>query len=456
MKKDLTCPHCGKVFQVDEAEYASIANQVKNKEFDAEVERRMAELHKRIQAEQELAKAKAEQEYQKKLAQKEVELQKQLIEIGDLKNQLKSIGTQKEAELTKALAEKDKEIVQLNSVIRDNDSKLQLAVIEEQKKAQDAAQSKDKEIAQLRLEKEQQIRAAQAKEAAQKEQFEAEIKSKQELIDYYKDFKTRMTTKMVGESLEQHCSNQYDQYIRPILPDAEFGKDNEVVEGTKGDFIFRYYVNGILCLSILFEMKNESDTKSVKHKNEDFLKKVNEDRIKKGCEYAVLVSLLEPDNEYYNTGIVSMESRYPKMYVIRPQFFVPLIQLLLGMAKNNLEDKIKLKESLEREVDITNFETELEGFKEDFGRNYRIASTKFKTAIDEIDKTIEHLQKIREALTGSENQLRLANGKAEDLTIKKLTRKNPTMKAKFEEARKAAAESVKEITDSNESDEEEV
>ena len=455
--KELKCPHCGQVFQVDEADYASIVSQVKNAEFDAEVERRLGELNERHKAEQELATAKTEQNYQTQLNKKQLELgaleaemerlkteatsRLELIkgekdaEIAQLKSQLERIEAQKQGELNLALSEKDKTIARLNATIEKNAAKLQLAVMEERTKAQQEVQDKEKEITQLRSDAELEKREAKIHEAALLKSHEEELRRKQELVDYYKDLKTRMSTKMVGETLEQHCSIEFEQYIRPMMPNAYFEKDNDAAEGSKGDFIFRDSEDGTEYISIMFEMKNEMDTTTTKHKNDDFLKKLDEDRKKKGCEFAVLVSLLEADNDLYNNGIVNKSHMYPKMYVIRPQFFVPFINLLVQTSKKSLEYKKQLILAQSKEVDVTNFENQLEDFKEKFGRNFRLASEKFHTAIDEIDKTIDHLQKVRKALVGSEDNLRLANDKAEGLTIRKLTYKNPTMKAKFDEAR---------------------
>lgn len=455
--KELKCPHCGQVFQVDEADYASIVSQVKNAEFDAEVERRLGELNERHKAEQELATAKTEQNYQTQLNKKQLELgaleaemerlkteatsRLELIkgekdaEIAQLKSQLERIEAQKQGELNLALSEKDKTIAQLNATIEQNAAKLQLAVMEERTKAQQEVQNKEREITQLRSDAELEKREAKIHEAALLKSHEEELRRKQELVDYYKDLKTRMSTKMVGETLEQHCSIEFEQYIRPMMPNAYFEKDNDAAEGSKGDFIFRDSEDGTEYISIMFEMKNEMDTTTTKHKNDDFLKKLDEDRKKKGCEFAVLVSLLEADNDLYNNGIVNKSHMYPKMYVIRPQFFVPFINLLVQTSKKSLEYKKQLILAQSKEVDVTNFENQLEDFKEKFGRNFRLASEKFHTAIDEIDKTIDHLQKVRKALVGSEDNLRLANDKAEGLTIRKLTYKNPTMKAKFDEAR---------------------
>lgn len=458
--KELKCPHCGQVFQVDEADYASIVSQVKNAEFDAEIERRIKELSERHKAEQELATTKTEQNYQAQLNKKQLEIgareaeierlktetASQLekvkgekdAEIERLKSQLASIETQKKGELNLALSEKDKTIAQLNATIEQSETRLQLAVMQERTKAQQTVQAKETEITQLRTAAELEKREAQIHEAALVKRHEDELRMKQEQVDYYKDLKTRMSTKMVGETLEQHCSIEFEQYIRPMMPNAYFDKDNDAADGTKGDFIFRDSEDGTEYISIMFEMKNEMDTTATKHKNDDFLKKLDEDRRKKGCEFAVLVSLLEADNDLYNNGIVNKSHLYPKMYVIRPQFFVPFINLLVQASKKSLEYKKQLILAQSKEVDVTNFENQLEEFKDRFGKNYRLASEKFHTAIDEIDKTIDHLQKVRKALVGSEDNLRLANDKAEGLTIRKLTYKNPTMKAKFEEARKVS------------------
>ena len=436
--KELKCPKCGNVFQVDEADYASIVSQVKNAEFDAEVSRRLSELHERHKAEQELATAKTEQSFQTQLNKKQLELGAKDAEIERLKSQLQSIEAEKKSELTSALAKKDQEIAQLNVTIAQNDSKLQLALMEERSKAQQTVQQKESEISSLRSAVELEKKEAKIHEAALIKQHEEQQRMMKEQVDYYKDLKTKMSTKMVGETLEQHCSIEFEQYIRPMMPDAYFAKDNDAADGTKGDFIFRDFEDGTEYISIMFEMKNEMDTTASKHKNDDFLKKLDEDRRKKGCEFAVLVSLLEADNDLYNNGIVNKSHLYPKMYVIRPQFFVPFINLLVQTSKKTLEYKKQLILAQSKEVDVTNFENQLEEFKDRFGKNFRLASEKFRTAIDEIDKTIDHLQKVRKALVGSEDNLRLANDKTEALTIRKLTYKNPTMKAKFEEARKVS------------------
>ncbi|MBO4370391.1 MAG: DUF2130 domain-containing protein [Paludibacteraceae bacterium] len=411
--RELKCPHCGNVFQVDEADYTSIVNQVRTAEFEAEVQ-------KTVKNEKDLALADARIKVQQMISDHQQKLGQKDSEIQLLKAQLEKIALQKQQEFTTELNKKEAEINQLRSVISGKDKDLQMAILTERQNAQDSLKEKKKELETLKI------------------TAESDKQRLQEQVDYYKDLKTKMSTKMVGETLEQHCSIQFEQYIRPMMPNAYFDKDNEAVDGTKGDFIFRDSENGVEYISIMFEMKNEMDTTSNKHKNEDFLKKLDEDRKKKGCEFAVLVSLLEADNELYNTGIVNKSHLYPKMYVIRPQFFVPFINLLVQASKKSLEYKQELMVMREKEIDVTNFENELAEFKDKFGKNYRIASEKFRSAIDEIDKTISHLQKVKDALTGSENNLRLASNKAEELTVKKLTRNNPTMKAKFDEARKNA------------------
>ena len=401
--KELKCPKCGSVFTVDEADYASIVSQVKNAEFHDEVERRLREMQERQKTEEELAVSKVEKKYQD------------------------------------ALSRKDLEISGLKSSVSESESKLRIAIMEEQRKAAESLQGKDKEIAELKASAEISRQKAVNYVNTQKEQYEAKLKMMQEQVDYYKDLKTKMSTKMIGETLEVHCSTQYNQMMRPLLPNAYFEKDNDASSGSKGDFIFRDYApDGTEYVSIMFEMKNEADETATKHKNEDFFKKLDADRRTKGCEFAVLVSLLEPDNELYNGGIVDVSYRYEKMYVIRPQFFLPIISLLVQTSKKSLEYKQQLAIAKSQFIDVTNFENQLLDFRDKFGRNYRLASEKFQTAIDEIDKSISHLQKIKDALIGSENNLRLANDKAEALTIKKLTQNNPTMADLFEKARKSS------------------
>lgn len=430
--KELTCPKCGSIFTVDEADYASIVNQVKNAEFKEEVERRLSELHQQAIAEQKAEVLKAEQKLQNELSYQKLQLSKKEAEIATLNEKLNGIAQSKQLEYKVELEQKEKVILELKSQIERNDDKLKIAISEEQGKAQQDLHSKNTEISELKSLISSQKSEATIRETNLKDGYELQLKQKQEMVDYYKDLKTKMSTKMVGETLEIHCNTEFNR-IRPMFPNAYFEKDNDASSGSKGDFIFRDSEEGTEYLSIMFEMKNEMDETATKHKNEDFLKKLDEDRRSKNCEYAVLVSLLEPDSELYNTGIVDMSHRYPKMYIIRPQFFIPLITLLVQTSKKSLEYKKALVEAQSQSVDITNFESQLNDFKDKFSNNYRLASEKFQTAIAEIDKSIDHLQKIKSALLGSENNLRLANDKADNLTIKRLTRGNPTMKAKFDE-----------------------
>lgn len=432
---ELVCPNCGKAFRVDEATYASILSQVKGAEFNAEVDRRIAELHRQQEAEEQARSAEAEKEHQNELFLKEKEITEKDSEIARLKAEIAASDDRKKLEINDAISRKEKEIADLKSAVGQGKNNLQIAVLEERQKAKDAVQAKDAEIARLKADAEVERSRTSLQEKSIREDYENRLKVAQEQVDYYKDLKARMSTKMVGESLEVHCSTIFNGEMRPMFPHAYFEKDNDASGGSKGDFIFRDYDGDTEYISIMFEMKNEMDETASKHKNEDFFKKLDADRTAKGCEYAVLVSLLEPDSELYNGGIVDVSYRYPKMYVIRPQFFKSMITLLVNAAKKTVSYQKELALTRAQNVDVTNFENQLLAFKDAFGRNYRIASEKFKAAIDEIDKSIAHLQKIKEALTGSENQLRLANDKAEDLTIKKLTRGNPTMKAKFDEAR---------------------
>lgn len=548
--KEIRCPKCQSVFQVDEADYASIVSQVKNAEFNDELNRRLEEVRKQYAAELKADVMKSEQTFGQQLSAKDLEIGEKNTEIERLKAQIDSMAQAKALELAEEmskkdqeiselkakiestaqakalelaeemskkdqeiselkakiestaqakalelagemnkkdqeiselkakiestaqakalelagemnkknqeiselkakiesmvqtnalelageLAKKDKEISELKSTISQSKDARHIAVLEEQQKAQDALKEKENKIVELTGMVSQQKNEAALRENNIKETYEIQLKKKQEEVDYYKDLKTRMSTKMVGETLEIHCSTEFNR-MRPLFPNAYFEKDNDASGGSKGDFIFRDYEDGFEYISIMFEMKNEMEQTATKHKNEDFLKKLDEDRRAKKCEFAVLVSLLEPESELYNTGIVDMSHRYPKMYVIRPQFFIPLITLLVQTSKKSIEYQRQLAIARSQSVDVTNFESRLNDFKEKFANNYRLASEKFKTAIDEIDKSITHLQKIKEALVGSERNLRLANDKADSLTIKKLTYNNPTMKEKFKEAR---------------------
>ena len=416
--KELKCPKCGSVFSVDEADYAFILGQVKNQEFEAELRRRMVEIDNRHKAEQQVEAAKKD------------------AEIAQLRSQLQTIAAQKDNERNLALAAKEQQITRLNATIEQHQSNLQIALLNKQRETQEIIQRKDSQIQQLKSDADLEKSQAQIRESELIKRHQHELQAKQELVEYYKDLKMRMSTKMVGETLEIHCSTLFNQLLRPVMPFAYFEKDNDATDGTKGDFIFRDSEGGTEYVSIMFEMKNEMDTTATKHKNEDFLKKLDEDRRKKNCEFAVLVSLLEPESELYNGGIVDMSHRYPKMYVIRPQFFIPLITLLVQTSKKSLEYKRQLLLAQSKEVDVTNFENKLLDFKTKFGRHYELASKKFDDAIKQIDDTIAKLLKVKENLLGSENNLRLANQDTEELTIRKLTYKNPTMKAKFDEARK--------------------
>lgn len=529
---EIKCPHCGKVFQVDERGFADILRQVRTAEFDKEIAQREGMLQEQNAQAVKLAVAKAQQDARAETAQRDAriaELETRLAaEKREREQAEKSSQIEHANELEAALAKKQAEIVQLQADVKklsaDHDAQNRIAKAEHERLLSDATAQRDAEIAalrqqissqesafkqqlesqvqqysqkiaadkaesarvaaeesaklqqtivaqkqqlesqtqQFRAEKElavsearavaerqrdelaaqvklQEARAAQ-EQAALREKMTNELAAKDELIKYkdeeiarVKEMKARLSTKMVGESLERHCETEFNKIRATAFPHAYFEKDNDVVDGTKGDFVFRETdpATGEEVVSIMFEMKNENDETRTKHKNEDFFAKLDSDRKKKGCEYAVLCTMLEPENELYNEGIVDVSYRYEKMYVIRPQFFIPIISILRNAALSALQYKTELAEVRNQNIDITNFENSMEDFKTKFARNYDLASRKFQTAIDEIDKTIDHLQKTKEALLGSERNLRLANDKAQDLTIKKLTRKNPTMKAKF-------------------------
>ena len=419
--KELKCPKCGSAFTVDEADYASIVNQIKNSEFESEVCKRIDELKAQQAAQEKVKEAQSREAFNAQMQKKQNELQAKEQELAILKDKLAGIEEKKKLEITHAvLVAKEQMKDDLNK------KESELAALRSKK---------DMEIAELRNQTTLSKSQSELEKKAIKEEYEAKLKVAQEQVDYYKDLKMKMSTKMIGETLEAHCSNVFELQMRPMFPNAYFGKDNDTVEGTKGDFIFRDSVDGTEYISIMFEMKNEADTTASKHKNEDFFKKLDEDRKKKGCEYAVLVSLLEQDSELYNSGIVDVSHKYPKMYVIRPQFFMPIITLLVNASKKSLEYKKELAIAKSQSVDITNFEEKLLKFKKGFGDNYRLASEKFQDAIKQIDNSIAALEKTKAALLGSERNLRIANDKAEDLTIRSLTYKNDTMKALFAEAR---------------------
>ncbi len=529
---EIKCPHCGKVFQVDERGFADILRQVRTAEFDKEIAQREGMLQEQNAQAVKLAVAKAQQDAQAETAQRDAriaELETRLAaEKREREQAEKSSQLEHANELEAALAKKQAEIVQLQADVKklsaDHDAQNRIAKAEHERLLSDATAQRDAEIAalrqqissqesafkqqlesqvqqysqkiaadkaesarvaaeesaklqqtivaqkqqlesqtqQFRAEKELAVSEARAAAERQRDELAAQVKlqeaqaaqeraalrekmtnelaAKDELIKYkdeeiarVKEMKARLSTKMVGESLERHCETEFNKIRATAFPHAYFEKDNDVVDGTKGDFVFREAdpATGEEVVSIMFEMKNENDETRTKHKNEDFFAKLDSDRKKKGCEYAVLCTMLEPENELYNEGIVDVSYRYEKMYVIRPQFFIPIISILRNAALSALQYKTELAEVRNQNIDITNFENSMEDFKTKFARNYDLASRKFQTAIDEIDKTIDHLQKTKEALLGSERNLRLANDKAQDLTIKKLTRKNPTMKAKF-------------------------
>ena len=436
--KELKCPKCGNVFSVDEADYATIVSQVRNVEFEEELHRRLEELKGRQEAEQKAKEAVTREDFGRKIQSKELEISRKDQEISQLKSQLKGFEDMKALELSNALAAKELVITGLKSDISRSAADKENAVLRAKDEMKEVIGAKEKEIADLRTRNTLAHSQSELEKKAIKEEYEAKLRLAQEQVDYYKDMKIKMSTKMVGESLEAHCSTIFNGTMRPMFPNAYFEKDNDASGGSKGDFIFRDYEDGMEYVSIMFEMKNEMEDTAHKHRNEDFFKKLDADRTAKKCEYAVLVSLLEPENELYNNGIVDVSYRYPKMYVIRPQFFMPLITLLVNASKKSIDYQRELAIARSQSVDVTNFEAKLVEFKEKFGNNYRLASEKFRKAIDEIDKSIAALQKTKDALLSSENNLRLANDKAEALTIKKLTHKNPTMKAKFEEARAAS------------------
>lgn len=544
---EIKCPHCGKVFQVDERGFADILRQVRTAEFDKEIAQREGMLQEQNAQAVKLAVAKAQQDAQAETAQRDAriaELETRLAaEKREREQAEKSSQIEHANELEAALSKKQAEIVQLQADVKklsaDHDAQNRIAKAEHERLLSDATAQRDAEIAalrqqissqesafkqqlesqvqqysqkiaadkaesarvaaeesaklqqtivaqkqqlesqtqQFRAEKELAVSEARAAAERQRDELAAQVKlqeaqaaqeraalrekmtnelaAKDELIKYkdeeiarVKEMKARLSTKMVGESLERHCETEFNKIRATAFPHAYFEKDNDVVDGTKGDFVFRETdpATGEEVVSIMFEMKNENDETRTKHKNEDFFAKLDSDRKKKGCEYAVLCTMLEPENELYNEGIVDVSYRYEKMYVIRPQFFIPIISILRNAALSALQYKTELAEVRNQNIDITNFENSMEDFKTKFARNYDLASRKFQTAIDEIDKTIDHLQKTKEALLGSERNLRLANDKAQDLTIKKLTRKNPTMKAKFD-ALKEGENALPETTD---------
>ena len=409
--QEIKCPNCGQVFQVDESGYAQIVQQVRDKEFERELGRREQEIRQQKDNDLALARMQQTQNFEAELAKIRNLLAGKTLEIEQLKAQIGKAETEKKLAVAEAVQEKDREL-----------------------------SDKGAEIAKLQNDLALRQKESALRETNLLEKHRDELKLREEEIERLKDFKARQSTKMVGESLEQHCLNEFNRIRMTAFPNAYFEKDNDVKTGSKGDFIFRESADGTEFISIMFEMKNEMETTAVKHKNEDFFKELDRDRNEKKCEYAVLVSLLESDSELYNNGIVDVSYRYPKMFVVRPQFFLPIISLLRNAALNSLQYRHELQIVRSQQLDLQNFEDEMKAFKEGFARNYDIASRKFRTAVEEIDKTIDHLQKTKEALLSSENQLRLANNKAEDLSIKKLTKNAPSVRAMFEQQKTEGSE----------------
>jgi hypothetical protein len=430
---DIICPHCSKAFKIDEAGYADILKQVRDETFEQQLHERLALAEKDKRSAVELATAKAASESQRAAAAKDAEIQglRARLDAGEVARKLAV------AEALNAVEkERDRLQQQLAQAKLDQQSAARLAEALRANELQQAAAAKDAEIARLKDGLERAALEKQLAEKSLRDKYDTQIKDRDDAIERLRDMKARLSTKMVGETLEQHCETEFNRIRATAFARAYFEKDNDARSGSKGDYIFRESDEaGTEIVSIMFEMKNESDGTATKKSNEDFLKELDRDRTEKGCEYAVLVSLLEPDSELYNGGIVDVFHRYPKMYVVRPQFFIPIITLLRNAAMNSLKYKSELALVKAQNVDITNFENELETFKTAFAKNYDLASRRFQTAIDEIDKSIDHLQKTKEALLGTDRNLRLANDKAQDVTIKKLTRGNPTMASKFAEVK---------------------
>ena len=416
---EIKCPKCGTVFQINETDYESIAKQIKDHEFEKELTQREEQYKK-------------DKENAIKLAESNKDL-----EIQELKLKLSALEEQTKSKIESELSKKELEIKELKSKLEVQESKKELEI-------QKVVTEKDKKIDSLNNELEIKNKEHELKQNSIKEQYETKLKDKDEQIAYYKDFKAKQSTKMIGESLEQHCSVEFNR-LRPLFKNAFFEKDNDAKTGSKGDFIFKDFDDdGNEIVSIMFEMKNEADETASKHKNEHFFKELDKDRNEKKCEYAVLVSLLEPDNDLYNDGIVDVSHLYDKMYVIRPQFFIPMITLIRNLALKTVDYKKQLELVKNQHIDITHFEENINMFKEGFGRNYRLASERFAKAIEEIDKTIDHLQKTKENLLKTDDNLRLANNKVEDLSIKKITRNNPTMQKMFEELKNQKEETIEE------------
>ena len=427
---EIKCPKCGEIFTVDESGYAAIAGQVRNAEFHKELQERQHQLNREKETELALLQTRAEME-------KETALGKLTAEINRLKAQLSAAGKDSELEKERALAALRQENERLKAEIRAGEQKQNLAVANAVNAQKDALNEKEKQILLLNSKLQEAEKDSRLQAQSLKENFAVELRAKDTEIAFYKDLKARLSTKMIGETLEQHCENEFNRLRATAFPNAYFEKDNDARSGSKGDYIFRERTeDGVEFVSVMFEMKNEMETTASKHKNEDFFKELDKDRREKDCEYAVLVSLLEADSELYNTGIVDVSYKYPKMYVIRPQFFIPIITLLRNAALNSVAYRRQLTEYKNQNIDVSRFEAEMNDFKNKFGRNYQLASDHFRKVVDEIDKTINHLQKTKDELQATANNLRLANDKANDLTIKRLTRNNPTMAQKFAELRR--------------------
>ena len=430
---EIKCPRCGEVFTVDESGYAAIVGQVRDEEFRRELTLREKQLAAEKQKDIELVRTQAARAQE----QSEAEL---LRQIAELKAELTTRQSHQELAIKEALekqseslAQREQQITELRARLEKEELSRQLAITRAVEEKKDELTDRDRQIAELNYKLKEAATESLQKQQALRENFAIQLRAKEETIEYYKDLKARLSTKMVGETLEQHCETEFNRLRAAAFPYAYFEKDNDARTGSKGDYIYREATeDGIEFLSIMFEMKNEMDSTATKKKNEDFFKELDKDRQEKGCEYAILVSLLEPDSELYG-GITDVSYRYPKMYVIRPQFFIPIITLLRSSALHTVEYRRQLAEIRSQNIDISNFEAEMNDFKSRFGRNYDIASRKFKTAIEEIDKTISHLQKTKDALLSSEDNLRLANNKAQELSVKRLTKNNPTMQALFKE-----------------------
>lgn len=428
--KELKCPKCGTAITIDEADYAAILQQVRGAEFDAELKRRESELRA-------MYKAQNDAELERRLAEQRDQMNKQQQEIAKLREQAANVATTKELEAQRLIAERDARIAELSASVANVDNAIKVAVMEEKSRVMTQLQDKDLEIARLRNDIKNEKNEAIIRENNLRESHKSELQIKQQEVEFYRDLKSRLSTKMLGETLEEHCFNSFENQLRPYMQSAYFQKDNTVVDGTKGDFIYRNYDGDTEYISIMFEMKNEADTTATKHKNVDFFKKLDDDRHKKNCEYAVLVSMLEPESDLYNGGIVDVSHHYDKMYVVRPQFFVPIITLLTQAAKKSIDFRRELEVARSQSLDVTRFEEKLINFQTDFNGNVTKAHSQYEAAIKAIDASIKNLEDVKDKLKRSGNNLRIANEKAMDLTIRKLTYKNMTMRDMFAEAREA-------------------